>query len=509
VVAILTVIVEQRRSCVRFFSSTGPLLACIALSSACSNDASPVSNNSPPTGGGATGATSGAPGITNNGGGGQLAVAGAGPGGAQGDTAGSASGGTSGSGSGSGGTGGTSGGSAGGAQAGNSGAAGGGGAGGAPRSVLVVINDSSPTSIAVAAGYMSGRGLKEAVHVQCADSAASQDNETIEFADYQSQIEMPIRSYLAGHPDVDFVVTTKGVPIRITGAATGETDGGDTARTALDDYLAALDYDKVPGATQITFATYATGQAWSNRYWNATVPFTHAQFGGYLVTRLDGYTQEDALALATRALAAEKGLAKGEVLLDLEPDFGIADKTTVPAAVTDTITQEYSFDTWNADMVNANDLLVAENIPTYLNMDPVFVGNKTDLLGYFSWGSNDDNWDPAAYNSLGFLPGAIGDTAVSYGGRSFFMQDGGQSMIADLITQGITGVKGYVDEPLLQSNVSPSILMDRYTHGFTLAESFYAASRFVGWTDMVVGDPLTRPYPPQGGALGSVAPANQ
>jgi hypothetical protein len=34
--------------------------------------------------------------------------------------------------------------------------------------------------------------------------------------------------------------------------------------------------------------------------------------------------------------------------------------------------------------------------------------------------------------------------------------------------------------------------MDRYTSGFTLAESFYAASRFVGWEDVVIGDPLGR-----------------
>jgi uncharacterized protein (TIGR03790 family) len=380
------------------------------------------------------------------------------------------------------------------------------------RSVLVVINDSSPTSIAVATAYMQGRGLTEAVHVQCADSAASQDNETIAFSDYQTQIEVPIRAYVEGNADVTFIVTTKGVPIRISGAGTGETAGG-TAQTSLDDYLAALDYDKVPGAKQVTFAAYwnpgnpyATGQVWLNRYWNARVPFTHAQFGGYLVTRLDGYTQDDAIALATRALTAEQGLQPGEVLLDLEPDFGIADTTTVPAPIAGTIQEEYPFGSWNADMVNANSALNAEDIPTFLNMEPVFVGNKTDLLGYFSWGSNDDHWIPddgggvgsQAYNSLGFLPGAIGDTAVSSSARSFFPQTSGQSMIADLIAQGITGVKGYTDEPLLQSNVSPTILMDRYTHGFTLAESFYAASHFVGWTQIVLGDPLTRPYPPQG-----------
>jgi hypothetical protein len=40
-------------------------------------------------------------------------------------------------------------------------------------------------------------------------------------------------------------------------------------------------------------------------------------------------------------------------------------------------------------------------------------------------------------------------------------------------------------------------MMDRYLRGFTLAESLYAASHFVGWTDVVLGDPLTRPYPSQ------------
>jgi hypothetical protein len=44
----------------------------------------------------------------------------------------------------------------------------------------------------------------------------------------------------------------------------------------------------------------------------------------------------------------------------------------------------------------------------------------------------------------------------------------------------------------LQAIASPSVVMERYTSGFTLAESLYAASRFVGWTDVVIGDPLCR-----------------
>jgi len=59
-------------------------------------------------------------------------------------------------------------------------------------------------------------------------------------------------------------------------------------------------------------------------------------------------------------------------------------------------------------------------------------------------------------------------------------------------------VKGYVDEPLVQAIAEPSILFERYTRGWTLAESFYAASALVGWEDVVIGDPICRAYPTAG-----------
>jgi hypothetical protein len=93
-----------------------------------------------------------------------------------------------------------------------------------------------------------------------------------------------------------------------------------------------------------------------------------------------------------------------------------------------------------------------------------------------------------------FAPGSIGDTAVSTSGRSFLPTQGGQSMIADLVAHGLTAVKGYVGEPLLQGIASPTIALDRYFSGYSMAESLYAASHFVGWEDVVLGDPLATPY---------------
>ena len=115
-------------------------------------------------------------------------------------------------------------------------------------------------------------------------------------------------------------------------------------------------------------------------------------------------------------------------------------------------------------------------------------------MGYASWGSNDGRFSIDNYKSIRFAPGALAETAVSTSGRTFLPTTGGQSLIADLIDARVTGAKGYCDEPFLPAIASPTILFDRYTKGWTLAESFYAASRFVAWEDIVIGDPLAMPY---------------
>ncbi len=114
---------------------------------------------------------------------------------------------------------------------------------------------------------------------------------------------------------------------------------------SLDSHLAApwiTRKSRVPFASKLTTQNIAPdsllsihrtfrAQAWANRYWNSTTPFTHAKFGGYLVTRLDGYTEADAKALTTRALQSEEKLRdgkvpKGEILLNATPWAGWPDR---------------------------------------------------------------------------------------------------------------------------------------------------------------------------------------
>jgi uncharacterized protein (TIGR03790 family) len=375
-----------------------------------------------------------------------------------------------------------------------------------PDQVLLVVNENSPVSQAIAGDYARKRQVRNLLPVRCLDSALSTGNETTTLAAYAQAIEAPVREFLAAHPDIDFIVLTTGIPLRITGAGMGSCDEHSRepersrGHPSVDSYLSALDYPSIPGAMKIHLAgSGAIGCAYSNRYWNATEPFAHSKFGGYLVTRLDGYTEGDAKALVSRSLAAERDVARlltqGKVLLDVEPVFGLGDKATQPAPITSTnIPAESTWSEFNADMRHAGDLLTRRGIPVELDLSTNFIGGRANLLGYFSWGSNDQFYSTNAYLSLFFAPGALCDTAVSTSARTCLPTRGGQSLLVDLIAHGLTGGKGYTDEPLLQAVASPTILFDRYTAGYTLAESFYAASHFVGWEDVVIGDPLCCPY---------------
>jgi len=371
-----------------------------------------------------------------------------------------------------------------------------------PAEVLVVFNANSPISQSIANDYANRRQIDHVLTVRCQDSASATARETIPLAAYTEQIETPIRRYLQSHTNIDFIVLTKGIPIRITGAAIGSCDEHSQEPAAVrghpsvDSYLAALDYTNWPNPLKIDITgSGAIGIAYSNRYWNATEPFSHAKFGGYLVSRLDAYTEAQAKALTTAALAAEHGLAHGKILLDVQPSFGLGDPAGQPAPISGLVIHDESpWREFNADLRKAHDQLARRGIADELELSETFVGGRTNLLGYFSWGSNDAKYSSAAYQSLFLAPGSFSDTAVSTSARTFLPTTGGQSLLTDLIAHGLTCGKGYVDEPLLQAIASPTIALDRYTSGYTMAESFYAASRFVGWEDIVIGDPLCRPY---------------
>ena len=95
--------------------------------------------------------------------------------------------------------------------------------------------------------YMAKRGAKKVLQIHCPDSSVSAANETLPFAAFQEAIEKPLKAYLATDPKIDFIVLTKGTPIRLTGAAVGLNNN----QPSLDSYIAALDYFDRPSSLKV------------------------------------------------------------------------------------------------------------------------------------------------------------------------------------------------------------------------------------------------------------------
>ncbi|MDB5051427.1 MAG: hypothetical protein JWO30_4498 [Fibrobacteres bacterium] len=398
--------------------------------------------------------------------------------------------------------------------------------------VMVLRNTNSPVSKAIADDYSARRGVTHVLNISCQDAAVSRNSETITFKGYLSSIDTPLRAYLNANPGIDFIVMTKGIPIRLRGSEDGGWNKADSQaqyhNSSLDSYVSAFGYDTAKGSiriTQVDTQSYGKnyyGVSWSNRFWNSKKHFSHAAFGGYLVTRLDAYTQAEAIGLTTKSLAADSArlagkIPTGKILLDEAQDFGTTSVAAQPFSViksnpplrdTSRILKESTWGDYNSDMQLTHDTLKVRKLPDSLNTNNTFVKNMTGLMGYISWGSNDNHYkdDTSAYHSLRFATGGIAETAVSTSARTFLQPyDGGQSLVTDLIHQGATGMKGYSDEPFLQACASPSILFGRYTAGWNLAESYYAASNEVGWEDIVIGDPMAQAYPSDSAAT-SIGP---
>ena len=316
----------------------------------------------------------------------------------------------------------------------------------APSHVLIVINRQSPDSVAIGSYYIEKRRIPAAnvCKISCVTT------EECARHDYETQIETFVAAFLTNRPNIDFVVLTKGIPIRIQ-------DG-----LGVDSSLACLG-----------LPVRAIHMA--NPYFAKMGRFTFAEYHFRPVTRLDGYTRADCLKLVDNSLAARP--VRGPFLLHAGPGHDSGGYEVVTNGIR-----------------SADAALKAKGFQTLYDTDKKFAGGK-NLMGYYSWGSNDTFFDKAAYNSLTFVPGALAETAVSTSGRTFSDPKAfGQSLIADLIAQGVTGCKGYVSEPYADSMAHAGLLFDRYTVGFNLAESFYMASRYLAWKDVVIGDPLCAPY---------------
>lgn len=345
------------------------------------------------------------------------------------------------------------------------------------ENVLVVTNASSAESQEIADYY----ALKRAIPREQVLRLEMPGEEEVPRFVYQSAIEAPIQKWLTANAAQDrilYIVLTKDVPLRIAGS------GGPQGTVASVDSELTLLYRRLAGSAPPTSGPIANPY-FADEGLEAGVPFSHRDFDLFLVTRLDGYSVDDVKALIDRGTAPGR---TGSIVLDgrLELVESVGNRWLSAAA--DALR---GLPEWEAN--------------TVLDTGGTVLQDTMDVLGYYSWGSNDRTAGRRSLN-IGFVPGALAAQFVSTDARTFQEPPDGwlvndrpfrgshQSLIGDLIRSGITGVAGHVAEPYLNATIRPDILFPAYVSGFNLAESFYRAMPALSWQTVVVGDPLCAPF---------------
>ena len=375
--------------------------------------------------------------------------------------------------------------------------------------VLVVVNGESPISVAIGGHYAATREIPEQnlviLSIPLEDPQLQRaEQETISREGYDALIREPLERHLseAGLADsIEIIVTTKGVPLRVDGTrATMATWLRDTTLASVDAELSLLFSDASGSAGVVGSVNPYFDSSMSFRKFRKKRPESSLR---YMVARLTGYAAE---------LDPESRIPR-----DIESlmDSAVAE-TPEPAPRTTWLIDEDS--SLSGKLTAGNIVLLqptaaalsAMKLDVTSDRKPDFAYGIDGIQGYASWGSNDGH-DPGPpfYGEIEGrrYPGSFASRAmvadfVSTNARTFTAPPSfGQSLVADLIRDGIAGAAGHVYEPALSGVARPYILLRRYAEGVPAIEAFYRSIPYLGWTNIYVGDPLMtiqHPTPPTG-----------
>lgn len=343
--------------------------------------------------------------------------------------------------------------------------------------VLLVTCERNADSVAIAKRYkelhpgVSEIALKEDLPVT-RDPQSQQP--IISAQDYARSIVTPICKEMDAQDlwtKIRYIVTTKGMPLRLGN------------QSSVDAQLCLLALDWRNGELQERDMT----KSLPNPYAYMHLPFSAipnpSRPAILLVTRIDGYTLNDALGVLERS-QNPVGAFEGTLIVD--NDNQACQKWKVNPALLQSI----------------EDRLKPLGAKVLYEDSPQWVTRSNEpVTGYFSWGMNSSNLTAkdAGYvsNLLGFqyAPGAAFLTIESFNGRTFDKESKPgaplkQGLLADFIEKGGSCGIGNVSEPTLGLSARPDIFFVRMALGYGLADAAYAAIPELGWKQVVIGDPL-------------------
>ena len=347
--------------------------------------------------------------------------------------------------------------------------------------VGLIINVNDTNSVAIGEYFARVRNIppRNVIWIQ---APAKETITPEEFDAMRAQIEEYLTVTTGLVDTLNFFVTTKGVPLRVLHSG----GGGDPTNASVDAELMLILGAFAPHIHQNTLFASSTSIN-TQPYFNTNMPYRRKNvipssnppqtFDLFLTTRLTGLTKEDVFRLIDRS--------GPHTLVNKDSALWVFDRDPIPIQL----------NPYDNNLGLAGQYLASKGWRALVNSDSVFVTDQRNVLGYASWGSNDHYdhlFSTKARPRNSWLPGSVAETYVSTSARNFTPgAESGQSRIADLIEEGCTGASGYVFEPYTVALTWVNWLVDRYTSGYTLAESYYMCNPTISWMAVIVGDPKT------------------
>lgn len=354
--------------------------------------------------------------------------------------------------------------------------------------VILLANASDPGSLQVARHYADVRHVPDANIIALPMPTV----ETVAWSEFVSAIWNPLmarlvrehwidaigfdltdavgrRKYVVSSHWISALVVCRGVPLRIA---------NDPALYAeVLPFTRRAEYRTNQGAVDAELSllpvpNYPINAFLPNPVFRAerSNPFAEAQI--VKVARLDGPTVEDASALVDRAVAAERQGLLGRAYFDLGGPYATGDRWLETALQSVTA---LGFDT-DVDRAPAT-------FPSDARMDaPVL---------YAGWHTHDLD-GPFARPGFRFPPGAVAVHLHSFSAETLRSTTAG--WVGPMVARGVTATLGNVNEPYLDFMHRPDVFFAALIRGATLVDAAYAALPALSWQEIVVGDPLYRPF---------------